>query len=237
MPHLLSYSFAYSPTHPPSHSLTHSHSLSHSLTHLTHSPTHSLTHSTSVFLQTYLCKLRKEFKKQLKASYVQDCTASFCSSQHVACCLAELQLTLYHCCLSSGSLRIWDTSRAPCRGGLEYMGRAMACISQVLQQQHKIRICIQWLEQALRSSHKLLQARAGGKLSWSVQVSCWCCRAEQKATSTAIAATQVITVLDSVIGITARSNLRLLNKYVCTRPEWSAYVKGSNQSRSSCERW
>lgn len=34
---------------------------------------------------------------------------------------------MYHCCLSLLSFRIWETMRAPCRGGLEYMGRAMAC--------------------------------------------------------------------------------------------------------------
>lgn len=32
-----------------------------------------------------------------------------------------------HCCLSASLPRISFTSRAPCRGGLEYMGRAIAC--------------------------------------------------------------------------------------------------------------
>lgn len=30
-------------------------------------------------------------------------------------------LTLYHCCLRSASCRMVDTSKAPCRGGLEYL--------------------------------------------------------------------------------------------------------------------
>lgn len=32
-----------------------------------------------------------------------------------------------HCCLRSSLPRISNTSRAPCRGGLEYIGRAIAC--------------------------------------------------------------------------------------------------------------
>lgn len=55
------------------------------------------------------------------------CVVTGCNKKEFSCCIKGEMLTLYHCCFSLLSFSICDTMRAPCRGGLEYIGLAIAC--------------------------------------------------------------------------------------------------------------
>ena len=55
------------------------------------------------------------------------CVITGCNKKEFSYCIRGETLTLYHCCFSLLSFSICDTIRAPCRGGLEYIGLAIAC--------------------------------------------------------------------------------------------------------------
>ncbi len=85
---------------------------------LTHSLAHSVARSLKCLPQTNLCKLRQNFT----VSCVQKCTASFCSSQHVACCLAESLPNLVPLLLELGIFEDLGHKQGSMQGGVGVHG-------------------------------------------------------------------------------------------------------------------